>query len=357
MGEKAENGGLAEFKLEDSLGRNDDNDISHHEEEVREENMEGENALKGEVKEEENNEGGNGSGEEIAVKVEEEKDEKVVELPKKRGRKKKQKGEEASAQKNPEKVDQNEGKRSEESKKDDDLNGNNEGIVTGKRQRSCRSKVRYVDEDDEVLQYFEEDEREMKRRKGGRRKVTAKKAVEKSAEVEEQGEEEESKQKRGKKIRVEDCSPSVCENGAEKKDDEGTSERSKRPCSVKKAEENRQKPDYAYDENGIKIDSDMCHQCQRNDKGRVVRCTKCKTKRFCIPCIGNWCVSTNDRGADCSSLPSLPWELQLQVMSADGCNYQKSEGRQRMESKYGGRKDRPHQDYVEDCFALFEAVQ
>ncbi|KAI5401755.1 lysine-specific demethylase JMJ26 [Lathyrus oleraceus] len=32
----------------------------------------------------------------------------------------------------------------------------------------------------------------------------------------------------------------------------------------------------------------MCHQCQRNDKGRVVRCTKCKRKRFCIPCITNW---------------------------------------------------------------------
>ncbi|CAK8574222.1 unnamed protein product [Lathyrus sativus] len=35
-------------------------------------------------------------------------------------------------------------------------------------------------------------------------------------------------------------------------------------------------------------DSSMCHQCQRNDKGRVVRCTKCKRKRFCIPCITNW---------------------------------------------------------------------
>lgn len=34
--------------------------------------------------------------------------------------------------------------------------------------------------------------------------------------------------------------------------------------------------------------SSMCHQCQRNDKGRVVRCLKCKTKRFCIPCLENW---------------------------------------------------------------------
>ncbi|QCE08699.1 hypothetical protein DEO72_LG9g3728 [Vigna unguiculata] len=32
----------------------------------------------------------------------------------------------------------------------------------------------------------------------------------------------------------------------------------------------------------------MCHQCQRNDKGRVVRCTKCRRKRYCLPCIRNW---------------------------------------------------------------------
>jgi len=32
----------------------------------------------------------------------------------------------------------------------------------------------------------------------------------------------------------------------------------------------------------------MCHQCQRNDKGRVVRCKKCKRKRYCKPCLDNW---------------------------------------------------------------------
>ncbi|CAN4120715.1 unnamed protein product [Withania somnifera] len=34
--------------------------------------------------------------------------------------------------------------------------------------------------------------------------------------------------------------------------------------------------------------SNMCHQCKRSDKGRVVCCTKCKAKRFCIPCINRW---------------------------------------------------------------------
>ncbi|XP_058216311.1 lysine-specific demethylase JMJ25-like isoform X2 [Rhododendron vialii] len=42
------------------------------------------------------------------------------------------------------------------------------------------------------------------------------------------------------------------------------------------------------DEQGVFIESNMCHQCQRNDKGRVVRCTSCKTKRYCVPCMNTW---------------------------------------------------------------------
>ncbi|XP_056167765.1 lysine-specific demethylase JMJ25-like [Syzygium oleosum] len=42
------------------------------------------------------------------------------------------------------------------------------------------------------------------------------------------------------------------------------------------------------DENGNAVESTMCHQCQRNDKGRVVRCTRCRTKRYCIPCVTTW---------------------------------------------------------------------
>ncbi|KAL2347648.1 hypothetical protein Fmac_001648 [Flemingia macrophylla] len=31
-----------------------------------------------------------------------------------------------------------------------------------------------------------------------------------------------------------------------------------------------------------------CHQCKRNDKGRVVRCSTCQKKRFCLFCIRAW---------------------------------------------------------------------
>ncbi|GAB2233588.1 hypothetical protein Droror1_Dr00002814 [Drosera rotundifolia] len=39
---------------------------------------------------------------------------------------------------------------------------------------------------------------------------------------------------------------------------------------------------------GAGSESNSCHQCQRSDKGRVVRCSKCCRKRYCIPCINTW---------------------------------------------------------------------
>ncbi|KAF9588398.1 hypothetical protein IFM89_009413, partial [Coptis chinensis] len=39
--------------------------------------------------------------------------------------------------------------------------------------------------------------------------------------------------------------------------------------------------------NDNKSESTMCHQCQRNDRGPVVRCMKCKTERYCHECL-NW---------------------------------------------------------------------
>ncbi|KAM7513894.1 hypothetical protein LguiA_003477 [Lonicera macranthoides] len=39
---------------------------------------------------------------------------------------------------------------------------------------------------------------------------------------------------------------------------------------------------------GNESESNMCHQCQRNDKGEVVRCLMCKRKRYCVPCMMKW---------------------------------------------------------------------
>ncbi|KAL3684206.1 hypothetical protein R1sor_002228 [Riccia sorocarpa] len=36
------------------------------------------------------------------------------------------------------------------------------------------------------------------------------------------------------------------------------------------------------------VESRMCHQCQRSDKGTIVRCQNCERKRYCTVCIGKW---------------------------------------------------------------------
>ncbi|CAH9142970.1 unnamed protein product [Cuscuta epithymum] len=48
------------------------------------------------------------------------------------------------------------------------------------------------------------------------------------------------------------------------------------------------KPRIRKDEDGNELQSNMCHQCQRNDKGMVVRCSSCQTKRYCMPCMATW---------------------------------------------------------------------
>ncbi|XP_021750700.1 lysine-specific demethylase JMJ25-like [Chenopodium quinoa] len=252
-----------------------------------------------------------------------------------------------NSEKNQVKLEQDGEGEAEVSKKrvrDDAEKGHHSEVIVsddnGLARRSKRSGARKSNygEDDAVRVYFEEDEMEeksLKRRKGGRKPKGNKAAVKGVEEEEEEdnGTEVDTKPIGGKKKRAEKSTPGVCENGDEKHGDGDDGEavvskqsrgkkgkkkvvekgtpsvcenvaeeidvekdttragRQTRACRNKplvSIPEKKLKPDKAYDDNGIKIDSDMCHQCQRNDKGRVVRCTNCKTKRFCIPCLGNW---------------------------------------------------------------------
>ncbi|KAL2939062.1 Lysine-specific demethylase JMJ25 [Bienertia sinuspersici] len=223
-----------------------------------------------------------------------------------------------------------------EEEEDDDDNDEEE---EEKKEEKMMAVERY---DEEVVMEEENEEEKLMAVEGDDEEVVMEEDSEEDEdeeeveeEVEESAEEKEGEDDGSKE--VDKSMPGGAKNGKKKgvekftpgKTDEGTLERPKKPCTAKEAsapaKEKKQRSDHAYDENGIKIDSNMCHQCQRNDKGRVVRCTKCKTKRFCIPCIGNWFVSTDDRGADCSSLPILPWELQLQIMPTNGCTYQSND--------------------------------
>ncbi|KAK6150846.1 hypothetical protein DH2020_015778 [Rehmannia glutinosa] len=51
---------------------------------------------------------------------------------------------------------------------------------------------------------------------------------------------------------------------------------------------NRDNLDNSAEPKGKETERNTCHQCKRNDKGRVVRCTKCGSKRYCVPCITRW---------------------------------------------------------------------
>ncbi|KAI4328619.1 hypothetical protein L6164_020956 [Bauhinia variegata] len=61
-----------------------------------------------------------------------------------------------------------------------------------------------------------------------------------------------------------------------------------RACKVNKLEAKTTKVNKRRDPEHMENICLMCHQCQRNDKGGVVRCRGCKRKRYCFPCIENW---------------------------------------------------------------------
>ncbi|XP_020211133.1 lysine-specific demethylase JMJ25 isoform X2 [Cajanus cajan] len=70
--------------------------------------------------------------------------------------------------------------------------------------------------------------------------------------------------------------------------DSSRSDRQFRPRGRKVIKEEVEPKINKWDPKWIEEISLMCHQCQRNDKGDVVRCTLCKRKRFCFPCLKSW---------------------------------------------------------------------
>ncbi|KAL5543234.1 hypothetical protein UlMin_010944, partial [Ulmus minor] len=101
-------------------------------------------------------------------------------------------------------------------------------------------------------------------------------------------------------------------------------------------EESLEKPQKRkMDKHFIEEVSLMCHQCQRNDKkGGIVRCLKCKRKRFCIPCIKNWYpqISESDfanacpycRG-NCNCKACLRQDVQIKNLMLEEKNYTKEQ--------------------------------
>ncbi|MFS8015300.1 putative transcription factor & chromatin remodeling &Metalloenzymes JmjC family [Helianthus anomalus] len=81
-------------------------------------------------------------------------------------------------------------------------------------------------------------------------------------------------------------SPKKKRNKSQKKKVEEGEEEKKEPkrfkCAAKHMTQDENVGEWTFKE------SVMCHQCQRNDKGRVVKCGKCETKRYCVPCMTTW---------------------------------------------------------------------
>ncbi|KAK6137579.1 hypothetical protein DH2020_028683 [Rehmannia glutinosa] len=132
-------------------------------------------------------------------------------------------------------------------------------------------------------------------------RLSSKRAMEKieklSTETENTEEEEEGFSRKGKRKRgsekkmMNNDKPRLKENRVEEnigqqEDSEGeglkTSREARYASGAKKL-----KPK-SFNVSQGSLESTMCHQCQRNDKGRVVRCTKCKSKRYCVPCMTTW---------------------------------------------------------------------
>ncbi|GAA0148621.1 histone modifying enzyme [Lithospermum erythrorhizon] len=83
-----------------------------------------------------------------------------------------------------------------------------------------------------------------------------------------------------------------CKSSNQEDDDDAM--RSSRKCSpgVDSVKPDDQ-PKKRLDKHGS-LSQYNCHQCKRNDKGRVVTCTKCERKKYCVPCMTGWYPKMNE---------------------------------------------------------------
>ncbi|KAK4594433.1 hypothetical protein RGQ29_018210 [Quercus rubra] len=215
---------------------------------------------------------------------EDEKKEEVVNAKRRRGRKPKvvEEGKEEVLRNHEEHKEQNGGvlnEGGEEEKKDEVLNGfveeeeEIEGVKSRLRNGGIKKISYAVDNDDSPV-------KSKRGRKKKKKRMNANK-IEKTAE--ENDGLEKPKRKRGAK-------KDLAEEG-----EKGIAEYAERSAGYSLREKRTQNHNSEtvekinkHDPKWIEEVSLMCHQCQRNDKGRVVRCKKCKRKRYCKPCLDNW---------------------------------------------------------------------
>nr|XP_023919066.1 lysine-specific demethylase JMJ25-like isoform X2 [Quercus suber] len=154
----------------------------------------------------------------------------------------------------------------------------NEGGEEEKKEEVLNGSVEEEEEIEEVSYAVDNDDSPVKNKRGRKKK---KKKQMNANKIEKTAKESDGLEKpKGKRGARKDLAEE------EEKGNEESAERSAKrtqnqiPETVEKINK--------HDRKWIEEVSLMCHQCQRNDKGRVVRCKKCKRKRYCKPCLDNW---------------------------------------------------------------------
>ncbi|KAH1031112.1 hypothetical protein J1N35_043286 [Gossypium stocksii] len=94
-------------------------------------------------------------------------------------------------------------------------------------------------------------------------------------------------------------------DGSEENEGEGTETEKGNPGhSLKRKDDAKSKKweepvtTYSRNKRNVMERSLMCHQCQRNDKGRVIECKTCRRKRYCVRCIKWYPGMSEDAIAD-----------------------------------------------------------
>ncbi|XVE92931.1 hypothetical protein REPUB_Repub01dG0146300 [Reevesia pubescens] len=190
------------------------------------------------------------------------------------------------------------------------LEYDDEGFVAKKRRRKGKQKRKIVKSEGPEDGYNENGDNGIPAKKRGKRGRPRKQVSESEGnggkDVMEGGNEQKAgdlgiydgkkRGRRGAKKDGKTMDKDVVGNGksSEKQEEEsslGTNTESKyllRASRIPKKEEPVSDSKKKHDPKWIAEESLMCHQCQRNDKGRVVRCKLCNRKRYCIPCLTNW---------------------------------------------------------------------
>ncbi|MCD9561372.1 hypothetical protein HAX54_020434 [Datura stramonium] len=185
-------------------------------------------------------------------------------------------------------------KREEEKQKID-----SDEVTVRTRKSGQRARKMLSEYSQKMAEWDEQDRNTSEKRKGQGRK--------RGIKTEENGDSEKTASKKRGRKSLKDAVENGVDSAVEYSGEEGNESKKRRAEGEEKVEgsesvgynmrqrkvpqDNASNPTRSRkrkDENGNEIESNMCHQCQRNDKGRVVRCTKCKTKRYCVPCMTTW---------------------------------------------------------------------